>query len=470
MKRLNAPKHWMLDKLGGPFAPKPSSGPHKSRECLPLILILRNRLKYALTYHEVIFILMQRHVLVDNKVRTDKPYLASLLGRFRLHSIRDEEVKVVLCYHMILSKTDSFVEMSFHIPNSNIQFVGDENRSYGSYYRCTGVKCNVRKHVERASDDPSVFITTYGAYKKGIRILCNLAGLRTSDFFLMSILKLLAIHTMAKFMKTPVRRGSSKTLRARKELAHLTNLEELDLSENYLIDTPSIQGCTRLSRLKNLKSISLQDNNFNKSMISCLSALLSLKTLDLSYGVSLGECTRLSRLKKLKSISLQHNNFNNSIISCLSALLSLKTLALSSGFLSGEILLLSENHFNGTLPMEAFTSFHHLEVLDLSRNNFVGSIPLTINASLPSIRAVSFAYNNLNGSLLGLCELKNLQELDLSHNVLEENLPHCFNSLSSLKLLDISSNQFTGTLPPSLIANLTSRVHSHLAHSPVIQS
>ncbi|KAL6627857.1 hypothetical protein ACP70R_031583 [Stipagrostis hirtigluma subsp. patula] len=31
LKRLNAPKHWMLDKLGGAFAPKPSSGPHKSR-------------------------------------------------------------------------------------------------------------------------------------------------------------------------------------------------------------------------------------------------------------------------------------------------------------------------------------------------------------------------------------------------------------------------------------------------------
>ncbi|KAL8542112.1 hypothetical protein ACS0TY_003097 [Phlomoides rotata] len=39
LKRLNAPKHWMLDKLGGAFAPKPSSGPHKSRECLSLILI-----------------------------------------------------------------------------------------------------------------------------------------------------------------------------------------------------------------------------------------------------------------------------------------------------------------------------------------------------------------------------------------------------------------------------------------------
>lgn len=30
-----------------------------------------------------------------------------------------------------------------------------------SYYRCTSPKCNVRKHVERVSDDPRAFITTY---------------------------------------------------------------------------------------------------------------------------------------------------------------------------------------------------------------------------------------------------------------------------------------------------------------------
>ncbi|KAG7025081.1 40S ribosomal protein S4 [Cucurbita argyrosperma subsp. argyrosperma] len=88
LKRLNAPKHWMLDKLGGAFAPKPSSGPHKSRECLPLILILRNRLKYALTYREVISILMQRHVLVDGKVRTDKTFPAGFMGMFKLCKVR----------------------------------------------------------------------------------------------------------------------------------------------------------------------------------------------------------------------------------------------------------------------------------------------------------------------------------------------------------------------------------------------
>lgn len=68
--------------LGTIQAPKPSSGPHKSRECLPLILILRNRLKYALTYREVIAILMQRHVLVDGKVRTDKTYPAGFMGMY----------------------------------------------------------------------------------------------------------------------------------------------------------------------------------------------------------------------------------------------------------------------------------------------------------------------------------------------------------------------------------------------------
>merc|ERR1711903_85666 len=71
LKRLNAPKHWMLDKMGGVWAPRPSTGPHKLRECLPLILILRNRLKYALTKKEVQQILMQRLIKVDGKVRTD---------------------------------------------------------------------------------------------------------------------------------------------------------------------------------------------------------------------------------------------------------------------------------------------------------------------------------------------------------------------------------------------------------------
>jgi small subunit ribosomal protein S4e len=69
----------MLDKLGGTWAPRPSAGPHKLRECLPLIVLLRNRLKYALTRREVVQICAQRLVKVDGKVRTDINFPAGFM-------------------------------------------------------------------------------------------------------------------------------------------------------------------------------------------------------------------------------------------------------------------------------------------------------------------------------------------------------------------------------------------------------
>jgi small subunit ribosomal protein S4e len=116
LKRLDAPKHWMLNKLGGTWAPRPSQGPHKLRECLPLTLILRNRLKYALTRQEVMMIVMRRLVKVDHKIRTDVNYPAGFMdvisldrtdefyrllfdvkGRFVLHRISPEEANFKLC-------------------------------------------------------------------------------------------------------------------------------------------------------------------------------------------------------------------------------------------------------------------------------------------------------------------------------------------------------------------------------------
>merc|ERR1712225_79192 len=110
MSRLAAPKAWMLDKLGGAYAPKPSPGPHKQRECLPLSIFIRNRLKYALTGREVTLVVKQRLIKIDNKVRTDETYpagfqdvisieksgehfrlLYDVKGRFAIHRISEEE-------------------------------------------------------------------------------------------------------------------------------------------------------------------------------------------------------------------------------------------------------------------------------------------------------------------------------------------------------------------------------------------
>eukprot|EP00919_Chromeraceae_sp_WS-2016_P075058 GHVR01177600.1.p1 GENE.GHVR01177600.1~~GHVR01177600.1.p1 ORF type:complete len:260 (-),score=33.69 GHVR01177600.1:222-1001(-) len=116
LKRVAAPSHWMLDKLNGLYAPKPSAGPHKLRECLPMALLLRNRLKYALTYTEVKYIVMQRLVKVDGKVRTDHVFplgfsdvvsiektgenfrlLYDTKGRYVPHKISKEEAGYKLC-------------------------------------------------------------------------------------------------------------------------------------------------------------------------------------------------------------------------------------------------------------------------------------------------------------------------------------------------------------------------------------
>ena len=78
----------MLDKLGGVFAPKPSSGPHKTRECLPLIIFLRNRLKYALTYVEAKKICKQRLIKIDGRVRTDFLFPAGFMGKTKTKTKR----------------------------------------------------------------------------------------------------------------------------------------------------------------------------------------------------------------------------------------------------------------------------------------------------------------------------------------------------------------------------------------------
>jgi len=118
LKRINAPKSWMLDKLGGIFATKPSQGPHKYRESIPLTIVLKNRLKYALTGREVMMIVNDKegNIAVDGKIRKDPRFPAGLMdvisikktgelyrvlydvkGRFVLRNIGAEEAKFKLC-------------------------------------------------------------------------------------------------------------------------------------------------------------------------------------------------------------------------------------------------------------------------------------------------------------------------------------------------------------------------------------
>lgn len=79
LKRLNAPKHWMLSKLDGIYATRPSCGPHKLRECIPLSIFLRHQLRYALIGKEVLKIVKARHIYVNGVVITDARFPLGLM-------------------------------------------------------------------------------------------------------------------------------------------------------------------------------------------------------------------------------------------------------------------------------------------------------------------------------------------------------------------------------------------------------
>ena len=64
-----------------------------------------------------------------------------------------------------------------------------------------------------------------------------------------------------------------------------------------------------------------------------------------------------------------------------------------------------------------------------------------------------------------MCALKKLEELDLSSNNFEGILPPCLTNLTSLRLLDISYNRFSGNLSLSPIASWTSLEYIDLSYN-----
>ena len=117
-KRIAAPSHWMLNKLGGVYATRASTGPHRRRESLPINVLLRNRLRYALSRQEAIKICRDKEGLIkiDGKIRRDPKFplgimdvvtiertnehfriLYDVKGRFQAHKIDAKEAAFKLC-------------------------------------------------------------------------------------------------------------------------------------------------------------------------------------------------------------------------------------------------------------------------------------------------------------------------------------------------------------------------------------
>ncbi|KAK8308095.1 hypothetical protein V6Z12_D02G032700 [Gossypium hirsutum] len=224
-----------------------------------------------------------------------------------------------------------------------------------------------------------------------------------------------------------------------------------------------------MRNLSSLKTLRLSSNQLEGRLlhIQGLSNLINLKKLDLSENQieslqSSKDGGRKLELTHLKELNLNSNLFNNSVFASLNKLLNLKTLSISNQ-LKGPI---------DTKDLDAFTSLRELnmranELIDfvihkesnVSRN--VEEIYLdysTLNTNILQSIGVLVSLKTLSlyaCGLIGWCDLRNLEVLDVSGNALEGMLPHCFSNLTALRVLDISRNHFQIPLSFAPFANLS---------------
>ncbi|GMQ07224.1 hypothetical protein CsSME_00051506 [Camellia sinensis var. sinensis] len=120
--------------------------------------------------------------------------------------------------------------------------------------------------------------------------------------------------------------------------------------------------------------------------------------------------------------------------------------------------------------LRELTTLSNLEVLKLGNNSITSEIATsfaTSIASLTSLKTLSLADNKLNGlwPVEGMCNLKNLEELDLSSCGLEGKLPPCLSNLTSIRSLELSKNNFRGTIPSTLFFSLKSLEYVSLSEN-----
>ena len=234
------------------------------------------------------------------------------------------------------------------------------------------------------------------------------------------------------------------------DLSALTSLRLLDLGTNALTEEiPDLNSLTSLEQLY------LWGNQLS-GPIPDLSALTSLQYLSLSQNQLTGSIPDLSSLGNLKQLYLWSNQLSGPIPD-LSGLTSLQHLSLAQNQLTESIpaltgltnliaVYLQENDLEGGIP--ALTGLNSLKELYLWDNQLSGTIPDL--SALTSLQEMSLAQNELTGVIPeSLNRLVSATFLNLTFNELEGEIPE-LDGLTNLVTLGLGGNQLTGEIPPSL--------------------
>ncbi len=89
LKRIAAPRSWLIKRKGTTYVIKPNSGTHSSQTGLPLAVILRDVLRKAQTGVEVKKLLCRNEIFVDGKRRKDYRFIVGLFDTLYIQSLKE---------------------------------------------------------------------------------------------------------------------------------------------------------------------------------------------------------------------------------------------------------------------------------------------------------------------------------------------------------------------------------------------
>ncbi|XP_066320075.1 receptor like protein 22-like [Miscanthus floridulus] len=236
--------------------------------------------------------------------------------------------------------------------------------------------------------------------------------------------------------------ASCNMIKIPKLIMHAKHMIFLDLSSNKIIgDIPSwIWERWNYDPMW----ISLADNMFTGMELNSYVIPFS-NTFYYSFNLS---SNRLQGLIPMPYSSAEILDYSNNSFS---SLLPNFTLYLSST----QYLMLSHNNISGYLPRSICHPL--LEVLDLSYNNFNGLLPRCLMEN--SLSIINLRENQFKGMLPSNISIGcPIETINLNGNKIEGQLPRTLSKCTDLEVLDLGRNQITDTFPSWLGGLLNLRV------------
>ncbi|CDP12924.1 unnamed protein product [Coffea canephora] len=243
----------------------------------------------------------------------------------------------------------------------------------------------------------------------------------------------------------------------------LRNVEYVDLSGNSFVGSLALSAQNVSSLANTVQYLNLSGNNLAGGFFTAdvMQLFRNLRTLDLGDNGISAELPSMATLPILQVLKLGSNQFYGSIpVELLQGPVPLLELDLSSNQFSNSIqevnsttlrtLNLSSNVLSGSLP----PSLGNCVLADLSRNMLSDDIRVMDNWGA-SLEVLDLSSNNLTGSISNWTLLQRLSLLSFRNNSLVGSVPSELGDSPRLATLDLSSNKLDGSLPGSLFKSQT---------------